>query len=250
MLWPALDAHAEAVNLTAGAPDLAASAAVPAPPFGEPALDDWASSETGSIQVRELTEETQSDLLSQPYHSRSPSWIQSATDLHLADTERLKSEAAREERDRRTIQWLLEEDDQRHAQALAASSPQAILERRLRALAPVADGPSQVQMPTGVRTATIVAAFGLFVTVTLLALKFRPHRHRRHGSRASTPNDESSQRRRRRRRRRSSAGSELVPTPTPTPEPVRLRRRRSSKSRRSGHSGSSSRHDPGRGRSG
>ena len=175
----------------------AASASAPELPHPEQALDDWVFDEVISRRLREMIDRAEADAARDPYHRRAPKLIQSATELHIANAEREKDQAARAERDRDTVAWLLADQARRdEARAAGALAPVLVPE--------VLDDESRA--PGWRRVLAMVGLFGVLVTAGVTALVRRPRhpsaRRRRDADADTTEATDPSQRRRRRRRRR------------------------------------------------
>jgi hypothetical protein len=134
------------------------------PALGEPAISEWVRNVVLSESLRHLIEGAESDALRLPYHRRAPSWIQNVAQLHLTDTARLSEETALAERDRRIVEWLMEDEARRRqdtAPALVAASDPAAGEA----------GTLRWQ-----RVLALIVLFGAFVGVTVKALMQRLRR--------------------------------------------------------------------------
>lgn len=180
-----------------------ALAATPAASIDESALDDWLGDEVVSSRLRHLIDRTHAEGARQPYHRRQPSWIQSVADLQAHDARQQAEEAARADRDRQTVAWLLEDEARRAAAASAADGDTVV------ALA-AEDDPLRPWR----RALGVVALFAGLVALGVTWLVRRPRRRRKaDAAEAPAASDERPGRRRHRRSHRPQPSAEAPQEP-------------------------------------
>ncbi len=185
------------------APAESGPAAAMPPAIGEAALEDWLGDEVISSRLRHLIDRAHAEGARQPYHRRQPSWIQSVADLQAHDARQQAEDAARAERDRQTVAWLLEDE----ARRTAASAAEALAAE---------PAPDEDALRPWRRALGVVALFGGLVALGVTWLVRRPRRHRRPVTAGTpAPTDGGAGSSRRRRTSRTTATS----TPTSAPPP-------------------------------